>query len=466
MRKLVLFLLVPGLALAIWGTDSLNVNHWHVLIHNDGVLGLDQTQMNFPGGYWPSPLRNFYIFGGGFWVGCVQGNETLVSSSYNPNSGSSEFGPTLCRYWRAGYNDSADRVYNSTTIWPPPLGRFPMAPQSARSNQDLWYCCGDSDPALHDTTSQSRPLGIDLALTTYAFNDSTASDFFFVKCELLNGNDYGISDAYLGFVMDFDIGTGDDDMVGFIRNRLFTLGSDTVRVRNTGFGYDRINYEPVDAKWQGGTPGMVAVSFLNPPGDTTDLSAFKRFTLDIDPVTDPTQYQTLRGYDYRTGEYQPFDSLDESPADKRFLEAVGPVELPAQSSRALWFAVIGAPFGDSGEHIPRHDTSGLAIAYRAAQDRFQQLLGIEEHEPARAGTFSVHPTVFGPSLPLSITLAGDREAKVTAYDMNGRIVRRFAGRGRIIWNGAGADGRMLPAGVYFLRASGSESATFKVVLSR
>jgi hypothetical protein len=341
-----------------------------------------------------------------------------------------------------------------------------MAPQSVRSDQDLWCCCGDSDPALHDTTPPVRPLGIDLALTTYAFSDSASSDFFFVKCELLNSNDYGISDAYIGFIMDFDIGTGDDDMVGFIRNKLFHLGSDTVRVRNTGFDYDNINVELPGAKWQGSTPGMVAVSFLNPPGDTTDLSAFKIFSLDIDPVTDPTQYLTLRGYDYRTGEYRPFDSLDESPGDKRFLEAVGPVQLPAQSSRALWFAVIGAPFGDSGEGMPRRDTSGLVIRYRAAQNRFRQLLGVEESNPVRTGTFSVHPTVFSPSSPLSITLAGDREGVVTAYDMNGRAVRRFAGRGRTIWNGSGADGRALPAGVYFLRASGRETTTFKVVLSR
>lgn len=464
MRKLAVFLLVPGLALAIYSGDSLSINHWHLPIYNNGELGIDLTKPNFPGGYWPSPLHNYYIFGSGVWIGCIQGNETLVSYSYDPNSGGTEFGPTLCRYWREGYNDSADRVYNSLTVWPPPLARFPMAPQTVLSNQDLWCCCGDSDPSLH--FDSVPPLGIDLAFTTYAWDDSASSDFFLLKCEVLNSNDYGISNAYIGFVMDFDIGGGSDDMIGFLRDRSFTLGGDTMRVRNTGFAYDYANSESVGPKWQGGTPGMVAVSFLNPPGDTTSLSAFKLWTIDNDPVTAAARYLTLRGYDYGTGQYAPFDTVDVTPGDKRFLEAVGPVQLPAQSSRTLWFAVIGSPFGDSNEHGPKHDTSGLVTRYSTVQDRFAQVLGIEEQEPARTGTFSVQPTVFSPSSPLSIILAGNREAVVTAYDMNGRIVRRLAGQGRITWNGSGADGRILPAGIYFLRASGSEATTFKVVLSR
>jgi hypothetical protein len=443
-RKLVFFLLAPGMVLAIPDSVALSVNHWHVSIRNDGKWG---------GAY---PVGDVRIFGAGLWVGALEGADTLVSAAFYDQT---EFVPTLCRYWREGYTDPRDRVYQYPGDWPPPQSRFPMAPQVRHADQDLWCCFCDSDPSRHH--SPGVPLGIDVGLSVYAFGDSASSDFFFLKYELFNFNDYALNDVCFGVVVDPDIGEGVDDLLGFIRDELFYVPDDTVRVRNTGFVYDDANYEP---PWPGVVPRIIAVSYLNPPGDSTDLCAFKG---EAYLPNDVDRYLTMRGYDYQTREYVPFDTLgDQTPGDKWFVESAGPVELSAQSSRTFWFAVIGAPFGDSGEPAPMRDTSDLVIAYRAARDRFQQLLGIEEREPARTGAFSVQPTVFGSFLPLCITLKGDREAKVTAYDMNGRVVRRLAGRGRIIWNGSGADGRMLPAGVYFLRASGSETTTFKVVLSR
>jgi hypothetical protein len=465
MSKYLVLLCLPCIALAVFDTDTLDVNHWRVLVHNDGRIALDYLQMNFPGGCWPFPLENYYIFGAGLWVGSARNNETLVTIGYDPNSGLTEFAPALCRYWRQGYNDSSDCVFKHPGCWPPPSSRFPMAPQNWRSDQDLWGCFGDSDPRRH-VSPETIPLGIDIGMTVYGFADSAASDFFFLKYNLMNYNDYSIDRVLIGMTMDADVGGNvTDDLNGLILNRLFHVNGDTIRVRNTGFTYDYDNIEEPGYKWQSGTPGMVAVALLAAPGDI-GLCACKRFTIDIDPPTDPTKYLTMAGYNYRTGEYAPFDSIDDTPADKRFIECSGPVDIPAHDSAVFWYAIIGSPFGDSGEVGPKHDTSELAIRYREALLRLQQILAVNEPQPPRPLTISVQTTAFSPHAPLRVMLNGDHSGSIAAWDMNGRLVRQLTGKTELVWDGTADNGRTLPAGVYFLRRLDTESPPLKVVLSR
>jgi len=463
MKKYVILLLLPCIALAIYSVDSLTVNHWRVPIYNDGSWGIDRTQMNFPGGFWPAPLRNFYVFGAGIWVGSITPGETLVSVGYEPNSGGTEFGPALCRYWRGGYTDSADRVYKHPGVWPPPLSRFPTAPQGWRADQDLWCCFGDSDPGLH-VAPETSALGVDVALTVYGFADSAASDFFFLKYEVMNNNDYPFDSLLIATVMDADIGDASDDLVGFIHDKLFLVQGETIRVRNTGFCYDNNNVENPSDRWAGGTPGMVAVSLLSSPGDV-GLSAFKRFTIDIDPVTDPTRYQTMAGYNYRTGEYVPFDSVEEAAGDKRFLEASGPVDIPAHQTATFWYAIIGSPFGDPGEVGPKHDTSELAIRYRTATERLQQLLAVAEEKPAPVTEHLALPTIVRGVLRIPASSV-TRDASSVLLDISGRKVME-------LHPGPNDVSRLAP-GVYFVRSAvcGERSAARgrgevrKVVLTR
>lgn len=460
MKKYVILLMLPCIALAIYSMDSLTVNHWHVPIYNDGSWGIDRTQMNFPGGFWPAPLGNFYIFGAGVWIGSITPGETLVTVGYDPNSGGTEFGPALCRYWRGGYTDSADRVYKHPGDWPPPLTRFPMAPQGWRSDQDLWCCFGDSDPGLH-IAPESLGLGIDVALTVYAFGDSAASDFFFLKYDLVNNNDYSIDSLLIAMVMDPDIGDCTDDLVGFIHDKLFHVNSDTIRVRNTGFCYDNNNLENPSSHWDSGTPGAVAVSLLSSPNDV-GLSAFKLFSIDIDPVTDPTRYQTMAGYNYHTGEYEPFDTAgDQAPGDKRFLEASGPVDIPAHQTATFWYAIIGSPFGDPGEVGPKHDTSELAIRYRAATERLQQILAVAEEKPAPVTGHPALPTIIRGVLELAAVDSRQHTAyRAELLDATGRRVAEL--------HSGPNDVSRFCAGVYFVRSavSGERSAVSKVVIQR
>ena len=165
-----------------------------------------------------------------------------------------------------------------------------MAPQIPRSDMDMWCCYCDSAPENH--VPPGRPLGIDVYQTIYGFSDSVAQDFFFLRYEIANCLGAPIQSAYFGPVLDPDIGSGTDDMTGLILDGTYVVNGETIRVTNTGFAYDCDNSESSGPTWESGTPGTFAVMLLSAP-DSLGLTAFKRFSIDIDPVTDPSQYLTL-----------------------------------------------------------------------------------------------------------------------------------------------------------------------------
>jgi hypothetical protein len=442
MKRLALLSLLPALALAIYDMDSFDLNHWKTPIYNDGRWGTDLTVgMGVPGGTWPYPLHNCYVFGAGTWLGAVVGSsppETLCTSMYNPNSGGSEACPTLCRYWREGTGDIRDRIYKYPGDWPPSHSRFPMAPLWPLSDMDMWCAYSDSLPENH--IPPGRPLGVDVYQTVCGFSDSLAQDFFFLRYEVANCSGDSIRQAHFGPVLDPDIGDGTDDGADVILDRVFYIGSDTIRVRDLGFAYDWNNQENAGRNWESGAPGAVAIALLAAP-DSLGLTAFKRLTIDIDPVTDPTQYLTLAGYNYRTGEYVPYDSNDHTPADKRFVMASGPFDIAPDSAVTFWYVVIGSPFGESGQTPSLRDTSELALRYKWALEFWRRLHpGIQETMYDERGTTNVGPTIVRGVLFLPPSLLSPPSS---LYSLDGRRVLDLK-------PGANDVSRLSP-GVYFVR---------------
>ena len=466
MRKLVLLvLLVPALALAIGDTQWFDLNHWKTLFGNDGRWGYNPQGSGSAAGSWPQPLQNYYVFGAGAWVGAIMDSvspETLTTVFYNPNSGGTEGYPTLCRYWRSGNGDSLDRIYVYPGDWPPPLSRFSMAPQDPRGDMDMWCCFCDSNPASH--ISPGRPLGIDVYLTVFGYDDSLAQDFFFLKYELANYSGDSIHDAYFGAVLDADIGDATDDMTGLILDHSYLVGQETIRVRNTGFAYDNDNYEAPSSSWESGTPGTVAVMLLESP-DSLGLTAFKVYLLNAEPTNDSAQYLTLAGYNFQTGAYAPYDSLDTVPGDKRMLLATGPFDLAPDSVLTFSYAVIGSPFGDSGQAPSERDTSELALRCKWAREYFEQVTGVTEQPPTPRNVQPIATVVRGVLLlPRDMTeLPGnsDRVPRPALLDAAGRKVLDLK-------PGANDVSRLSP-GVYFIRetqAKAQAQATRKVVIAR
>jgi hypothetical protein len=384
-------LLIAGSALAktatmtrprgkrIYDTKFLDINRWNLPFYNNGEFGIDLTQLNFPGGYWPAPKKNFHLFGGGIWIGAISAaNETLVSIGYNPNSGGCEFYPTLAKDYAGGTGNSSDRVYKyGTADWPPDASRFgadhSLVPQENFSLQDIWLVCTDAAPGQH--VSPGKPLGIDVFLTVYAWNYPANQDIFFLNYKVRNstgdatGTKTDLRNVYFGVCEDCDIGDATDDMVGMILNRVFNNGADTVR--NVGFIGDNDNRENPSDRWEGGQPGICAMKFLESPrrpdGEQFGMTAFKKFTIDIDPVTDPTQYLTMAGIDYRTGIYNAYDSLDEAVQDKRIIQCSGPFDLPADSVQSIIVANFACYYGAENELWSARTEADMQEIVRTAQ---------------------------------------------------------------------------------------------------
>jgi hypothetical protein len=457
-KLFLLALLLPALALAISDMKWFDLNHWSTPFTNDGRWGYDATQSpGVAGGSWPRPLENFYVFGAGSWIGAIipgTSPETLTTVMYNPNSGGTEAYPTLCQYWRGGNGDSLDRIYKYPGDWPPPQSRFPMAPQVPRSDMDMWSCFCDSNPANH--TSPGRPLGIDVYLTVCGYDDSVAQDFFYFKYQLANSSGDSIHDAYFGLVLDPDIGDATDDLTALILDHSYEVGQETIRVQNTGFAYDNDNHEIPSSSWESGTPGAVAVMLLDSP-ESLGLTAFKKFTLSVEPLNDSAQYLSLAGYNYQTGAYEPYDSIDTSPGDRRMLLATGPFDLAPDSVLTFSYAVIGSPFGDSGQAPSERDTSELALRCKWAREYYEQLTGVAEQPPAQHGVQPI-ATVIRDVLFLPASLFTFHSS---LFDMTGRRVMSLR-------PGAN-DVSALSPGVYFVReaqAQAQAQAMRKVVVAR
>ncbi len=305
------------------------------------------------------------------------------------------------------------------------------------------------------------PLGVDIYLTVYGFADSLARDLFFLKYEVANASGRALNQVYFGMVVDADIGDPTDDMSGLILNKRFQVGSDTLRVRNTGFFYDYDNIETPGALWEGGIPGAVALRLLDAPAGL-GLTAFKRFTIDIDPITDAEQYLTLKGYNYRTGEYEPYASIDPLPSDKRALLASGPFDLLPDSVVTFWFAVIGAPHGDSAQLPEERDTTELALRCWRAEQVWQRLLGILESgaEPPITRREIIYPNPCPRAGVLQIAVEGP----VFIYDRTGRLLKVIANPGKKVWDGRDEQGRLVPAGVYFLITGFNRETNTRVVI--
>jgi len=359
----------PPASHRVWDVKWLDINRWRCPFYNDGHYGIQSSPGgDIAGGSWPYPLENYYIFGAGPWVGAILGNDTLVTNGYNPNTGRGEFFPTPASDWASGTGNGMDRIYKAPSDWPPPQSRFgtdtSLVPQKSFSLQDMWCVYCDLSPDYH--TSPGRPLGIEIYQTVYAWNYPTNQDIFFIlyKVKNVNATD-SIKKVYLGACMDPDIGDAADDMVGLIRNSV--IGGDTVR--NVGYAGDNDNNETA-VTWQSGTPGIVAYKFLESPkdqfGNQLGMTAFKKFTIDIDPMKDGEQYQTMAGYDYRTGIRVPYDSADITPADKRFIQCTGPFDLAPGAVATIIVAAIAAPYGDANETWNSRDTNDLKPLARLA----------------------------------------------------------------------------------------------------
>ncbi|MEO0165683.1 MAG: hypothetical protein ABIL39_06055 [candidate division WOR-3 bacterium] len=359
-----------------------NINNVEMCVSNYGKFG--QTEAGNSGLFWPKGSGNTYIFGAGSWFGTIDGTDTLVTIGYGPHGGESEYVPGLATM---SSGDPNAIIFLYPSPWPPPADVYQMAPQVPKSHQDSWCAYNDLDINQH-MPGDTRPIGLEVYQTVYAWNLSTTRDIIFVKVELKNVSGKKLTNCYFGICTDNDIGNeagqNANDIISGIVGQWYVINGESLWVDNLGYQYQK--------EWEQGwlkPPGAIGFDYLQSPWDLKEgqdkdndgipdqherdsayyagnvpqaqwdvdgdgtpdwrdpseipqlgMTAFKRFTLNLEPNKDNERYVTLAGYNFKTGEYTPFDTAPPQPDDQRFLQCSGPFDLDPDSIATVLVGIM------------------------------------------------------------------------------------------------------------------------------
>ena len=474
-----------------------NGNNVEMCISNYGKFGQHETG-NFQGCWWPIGTNQCYIYGAGLWFATVDSltGDTLVTVGYNPYSGGSEFAPGLAG-WPVTH--PAAVIYIHPENWPAPPDTLSMAPQDTISHEDSWCCFNDCDSIYH-IPGDTRPIGIEVYQTVYAWNYWFVEDMIVFMYDVKNVSGHTLYDCYIGLCIDCDIGSmlSADDRCSGIVQREYTILGDTIVVDDVAYQWQE-QEEPGTPPWWPGTIGfdLLQTSFdlvegMDKDGDgildqyerdsayyvnnlptslwdadndgvpdwrdpsqwpQIGMTALKRLTLQIAPNIDAERYATMAGYNFLTGMYEPYDTIPPNPEDWRFLVASGPFSLAPDSIVTLVFAVMFADW----HFIYQTPDSALALVDKWAQYFYDMYwftyTGVEENFKLRISNCEMkitpNPVCHHCIVSFSLPMSGNVSLKL--YNIAGQLVRELknecveAGHHRV--NVAVGN---LPQGTYFL----------------
>ena len=264
-------------------------------------------------------------------------------------------------------------------------------PRKTFSTGDLWTVYNDRDPA--NMEPHGAAIGLEVYQSSYAWGLPSNRDVLFFSYTIKNVTTDTIKDAYMGIACDADIGSANNDYAGLILHRYVhnPAMDDSLFVDDVG-----MTWSDAETGWET-FPGVVAFDFFQSPfkkdslgrvpgidgidnngnglidepaeGEQIGMTAYKIFTLQAgDPPDDGKQYLALQGKEWwvTPPNYNPFDSTDNTPNDKRFLQSTGPFTLAPDSMVTVTVACMAAPMS----RLPAdRDTSfwRLAIVDNAAQ---------------------------------------------------------------------------------------------------
>jgi hypothetical protein len=334
----------------------MQANQMNMPLTNYSMFG--QTVGGDAGLYWPSGFPNeTYIYGAGIWIGGLVRNpidptrfDTQVTCGYNPNSGAIEFIQGLPPNDDINTNPNEKIYFSLDDDWPL---KDSTGQDSVLSTLDS-YCTYNDYLESEHLVPENKPLNVSVIQQTYCWTGTLKEDIiFFVFNVILDPEEDTVHNAFLGVCADNDIGnesgTAANDIVGFdiSRNMAYQWQNDS------------------EAGWAH-FPGTIAFKFLQGPksngidtvhyynggldsividtSDTIGMTAFKIFTIDIDPPDKYTRYQIMSGYNYLTidpndpeASYHPYDTDELDPGDKRFLQIAGPFNLiPGDTSKVIY----------------------------------------------------------------------------------------------------------------------------------
>jgi len=365
----------------------------------DGRDG-DAQSRGYPSLQWPKASGNNYLFEGHAWVGVIDNGETLVSD-LDPNSGHCD--------WKTCQGEGL-RWWSGLSDW------------------DSYIPVDDRSPYT------GRPIGIEIHKRGLSWHYWRIDDFVIQEYVFMNtGQNGDLTNVYLGFCYDFDVGTASSDLVGFDGVRWLSYMYNAGGVPSGYAGVRMLSHQPRSHSW---------------------------WNIDHDPTTDGAKYRLLVS--------DSFMSPPTTRADYRVLQSVGP--FPIRAGDSLDSVVVGLVVGDGLAGL-REDADAMRELYNNGY-----VPGVTEAGPGPAEyRFELEPAM--PSLATGRTviryqIPAEGHVSLVVYDLSGRVARTLVdgvqkpGACSVWWDGTDARRRRLPGGVYFVRLqAGTVSLGRKVVLT-
>ncbi len=336
-----------------------NVGKLILHVSNQGVFGTrgNAPPNAAPSGQWLPGEPHEYLWAAGLWVGGVtEDNDTLVSTAiYNPEFWPSFFDPLEVIYetWEGrpgglrNQDDDGDGEIDEDNIDGSnndPWNDTRIDEDHAAISQQMFRCVYyDSSTFLNDRITDPqelhRPLNLKVWQESYQWIGPNWDDFVGLHFVIENIGDETINNAYVGFMVDSDVGDVSlsqnsfhvDDLSNFISQdtTIIVLGApdeklslNVAYMRDAEGGDDGSNAD-----------GLFGVMFLGHTVDSTGINAPPKVEIhayrswssgEEDPENDRERYRYLRGSKKEGPAYvQDIDPPESRPADYRMLLSAG-----------------------------------------------------------------------------------------------------------------------------------------------
>lgn len=361
-------------------------------ITNNGQL-VSHIPTNSAGMEWPLGSHNTINFASGIWIAGKKNGEIVASAGeyvveFQPGpiqANGQAANPQLSQYrvYIINQSDVEDPASNiDYQQWPYTDGApFLLNADGSKSpgligTSTAWCVFNDLDANLHARLFSTKVMGIEVQQTAWAFNRPDAfGDMLFFKFNIINKSGVNITDAYVSFWADVDIGDA-ADLVGCDTTLSLGFNYKTQADGLYGTSAPAIGYDFFQGPIvRGAATDTARVSGRKVPGfKNLGLSAFSKYINSgppqlSDPETGPEAYSFMQGLDKLGGQiinpqtnkvtkfFHPGDPvahtgwLDDVHADKRFLMTTGPFTLAAGDAQEVVGGMVIAQGPDAPSTI-------------------------------------------------------------------------------------------------------------------
>lgn len=520
-------------------------NRINCTVASDGPY-VDYRRTSMAGLEWPKGSGKTAIFTAGIWLagthrptGEIRMSNMDYESEYQPGPVIGTFNTTteIDSAHTAHVTASADPRYRIYKIekrdtsgttgnpdydeWPGDLGA-PFLDKNGNGIWDagidapkflgtfqMWYVINDINTARHANLSLSKPLGVEIQTTLFAFSD-TLKDVIFLTWRIINKSDADYDDAHLSLWFDPDLGDANDDLSGC--DSLLSLGyvynGDNDDGTAIGYGIPppaagfavlhgpRVPASPSDSALFGQT-WIKGYKNISPSSSVTYFSSTS--ALPADPPDKTAGYVPV-AYDYMRGmigpSHQPLKGDNDRIINWWFSgdPVTGTGDLPSNFPLGVVLPQDVRIMLNMGPFtFAESDTQDIAAVFAIAKDTdrltsvtslkhlirneiipiFNQrvITNVERSFHAHPSDFALkqnYPNPFNPTTEIELDVPEKGKAKLAVFDVTGRLVATVLEKELTAGTyKATFDASRLSSGVYFYRLTvGNYTAVRKMMLIR